>query len=67
MQTRGQVNAHEPNSVCSLRAGDHGGDRQWAAQYERGDVVRYARGSKTHGIEAGEYARVERANEKKIW
>jgi hypothetical protein len=27
-------------------------------------VVRYTRGSKTHGIEAGEYARVERANEK---
>ena len=41
-----------------------GADRQWAAQYEPGDVVRYTRGSKTHGIEAGEYARVERANEK---
>jgi ATP-dependent exoDNAse (exonuclease V) alpha subunit len=27
-------------------------------------VVRYTRGSKTHGIEAGEYARVERVNEK---
>ncbi|HTF24739.1 MAG TPA: ATP-binding domain-containing protein [Candidatus Limnocylindria bacterium] len=39
-------------------------DRQWAAQYQPGDVVRYTRGSKTHGIEAGEYARVERANEK---
>jgi ATP-dependent exoDNAse (exonuclease V) alpha subunit len=26
--------------------------------------VRYTRGSKTHGIEAGEYARVERAKEK---
>jgi len=41
-----------------------GADRQWAAQYEVGDVVRYTRGSKTHGIEAGEYARVERANDK---
>jgi hypothetical protein len=41
-----------------------GVDRQWAARYEPGDVVRYTRGSKTHGIEAGEYARVERANEK---
>ena len=30
-----------------------------------GDVVRYTRGSKTHGIEAGEYARVERVNEKR--
>jgi conjugative relaxase-like TrwC/TraI family protein len=41
-----------------------GADRQWAAQYEPGDVVRYTRGSKTHSIKAGEYARVERANEK---
>jgi hypothetical protein len=41
-----------------------GADRQWAAQYEPGDVVRYTRGSKTQGIEGGEYARVERANEK---
>src|SRR5258707_2217474 len=40
-----------------------GADRQWAAQYEPEDVVRYTRGSKTHGIEAGEYSRVERANE----
>src|SRR5258708_32947427 len=38
-------------------------DRQWAAQYEPGDVVRYTRGSKTHGIEAGEYARVGHTNE----
>ena len=41
-----------------------GADRQWAAQYEPGDVVRYTKGSKAHGIEAGEYARVERVNEK---
>ena len=27
-------------------------------------MVRYTRGSKAHGIEAGEYARVERVNEK---
>jgi hypothetical protein len=27
-------------------------------QYEEGDIVRYAKGSKTLGIEAGEYARV---------
>src|SRR5205807_9656912 len=41
-----------------------GVDRQWAAQYEPGNIVRYTRGSKTHGIEAGEYGRVERVNEK---
>jgi conjugative relaxase-like TrwC/TraI family protein len=65
MQTRGQVNTHE-HEQCVLVARQEitGADRQWAAQYERGDVVRYARGSKTHGIEAGEYAHVERANEK---
>jgi ATP-dependent exoDNAse (exonuclease V) alpha subunit len=41
-----------------------GADRQWAEQYAPGDVVRYTKGSKTHGIEAGEYARVDRVNEK---
>jgi hypothetical protein len=41
-----------------------GADRRWAAQYEPGDVVRYTKGSKTHGIEAGEYARVQHTNEK---
>src|SRR5258708_34181323 len=41
-----------------------GADRQWAGQYKPGDVVRFTRGSKAQGIEAGEYARVERANEK---
>lgn len=35
-----------------------GADRAWATQYEEGDIVRYAKGSKTLGIEAGEYARV---------
>ncbi|PYU69831.1 MAG: hypothetical protein DMG52_27840 [Acidobacteria bacterium] len=37
-----------------------GADRQWAEQYEPGNIVRYTKGSKTHGIDAGEYARVER-------
>ncbi len=32
-----------------------GADRAWANHYEIGDVVRYARGSKTTGIEAGSY------------
>src|SRR5208283_4253202 len=41
-----------------------GADRQWAAQYEPGNVVRYARGSKTLGIAPGEYARVESVDEK---
>jgi len=65
MQTRGEVDMHEYRQrVLVARQEITGADRQWAAQYAVGDVVRYTRGSKTHGIEAGEYVRVERANEK---
>jgi len=65
MQTRGQVDTHEHKQrVLVARQEITGADRQWAGQYESGDVVRYTRGSKTHGIEAGEYARVGRVNEK---
>jgi len=39
-----------------------GADRQWAAQYGEGDLVRYTRGSKVLGIEPGEYARVDRVD-----
>ena len=35
-----------------------GADRQHAQNYEKGDVIRYSKGSKPLGIEAGEYARV---------
>ncbi len=35
-----------------------GAERSWASRYNVNDVVRYARGSKGAGIEAGEYARV---------
>src|SRR5271170_235153 len=35
-----------------------GADRSWASRYEINDVVRYARGSKSAGIEAGEYRTV---------
>jgi ATP-dependent exoDNAse (exonuclease V) alpha subunit len=41
-----------------------GADRQWAGQYEEGDVVRYTRGSRVLGIEPGEYARVESVDTK---
>jgi ATP-dependent exoDNAse (exonuclease V) alpha subunit len=41
-----------------------GADRQWAAQYEPGNVVRYAKGSKSLGIAPGEYAQVESIAEK---
>ncbi|MGA8221030.1 MAG: MobF family relaxase [Candidatus Acidiferrales bacterium] len=65
MQTRGQVGQSEyPMRVLVARQEITGVDRQWAEQYEPRDVVRYTKGSKTHGIEAGEYTRVERINAK---
>jgi conjugative relaxase-like TrwC/TraI family protein len=35
-----------------------GAERSWASRYEINDVIRYARGSKCTGIEAGEYRTV---------
>jgi conjugative relaxase-like TrwC/TraI family protein len=65
MQSRGQVDLREQSvRILVARQEITGADRQWAEQYEPGDVVRYRQGSKVHGIEAGEYARVERVNEK---
>ena len=65
MHGAGQVKDHEYKArVLEARQEITGADRQWAAQYEVGDVVRYTRGSKTHCIEAREYPRVERVNEK---
>jgi ATP-dependent exoDNAse (exonuclease V) alpha subunit len=60
MQERGEVSQEEYKlRVLDSRQEMTGADRQWAAQYEPGDVVRYSRGSKVLGIEPGEYARVE--------
>jgi conjugative relaxase-like TrwC/TraI family protein len=39
-----------------------GAERTWASHYEMGDIVRYARGSKAHGIEAGSYKAVVGVN-----
>ena len=39
-----------------------GADRSWANHYEISDVIRYARGSKTIGIEAAAYATVVAIN-----
>jgi ATP-dependent exoDNAse (exonuclease V) alpha subunit len=65
MQDAGKMSYREHEmTVLVARQEITGADRQWAAQYKPGNVVRYTRGSKTHGIKAGEYARVERVNEK---
>ena len=65
MQDTGQMTYDEHKMrVLVTRQEITGADRQWAAQYEPGNVVRYTRGSKTHGIESGEYARIETVDEK---
>jgi conjugative relaxase-like TrwC/TraI family protein len=63
MQARGDVNPEEHKlRVLDSRHEMTGADRQWAAQYEEGDLVRYTRGSKVLGIEPGEYARVNQVD-----
>jgi len=65
MQTHGQVDHREHGMrVLVARQEITGADRQWAAQYKPRDVVRYTKGSKAVGIKPGEYAQVERTNEK---
>jgi ATP-dependent exoDNAse (exonuclease V) alpha subunit len=59
MQNRGDVSRDEHKlQVLEARQEMTGADRQWAGQYEPGDVLRYSRGSKTEGIAPGEYARI---------
>ena len=65
LQDAGQMTYREHEmKVLVARQELTGADRQWAAQYEPGNVVRYAKGSKPLGIEAGEYARVGSIDEK---
>ena len=65
MQREGHVDrAGHCMPVLVSRRDITGADRQWAERYETGDVVRYSRGSKALGIEAGDYARVERVDAK---
>jgi hypothetical protein len=60
MQDSGYVRGEEHKlGVLDSRQEMTGADRQWAGQYEAGDVVRYSRGSKVLGIQPGEYARVK--------
>ncbi len=59
MQTAGHVRGREHHvRVLLARQDVTGADRQWAEQYRPGDVVRYSKGSRSHGLSAGEYARV---------
>jgi ATP-dependent exoDNAse (exonuclease V) alpha subunit len=65
MQGAGQVKDEEHTvRVLNARQDLTGADRQYARSYEADDVVRYSKGSKPLGLEAGEYAKVVRTNEK---
>jgi conjugative relaxase-like TrwC/TraI family protein len=63
MQSAGKVQREEhPVRVLNARQEMTGADRQHAQNYEPGDIVRYGKSSRAHGIEAGEYARVVRVD-----
>jgi ATP-dependent exoDNAse (exonuclease V) alpha subunit len=65
MQGAGQVKEEEHTvRVLNARQELTGADRQCARNYTPDDVVRYSKGSRTLGLEAGEYANVVRTNEK---
>jgi ATP-dependent exoDNAse (exonuclease V) alpha subunit len=59
LQYGGRVEEHEHRlAVLVPRQEMTGADRQWAAQYEPGDIVRYTRGSNAVGVHSGEYVHV---------
>ncbi|MGH9401999.1 MAG: ATP-binding domain-containing protein [Terriglobia bacterium] len=59
LQTCGAVKSQEYGlTMLTPRQDMTGADRQWAAQYEPGDIVRYTKGSRAIGVQAGEYVRV---------
>jgi hypothetical protein len=59
LQAKGVVSEEEhQQTVFTPRQDLAGADRQWAAQYAPGDVIRYTKGSRAVGVEAGEYAHV---------
>jgi hypothetical protein len=63
MQIGGQVDPNEHRvRVLVTRQDITGADRQWAQQYQPGDMVRYTRGSQVLAIRAGEYARVDQVH-----
>jgi conjugative relaxase-like TrwC/TraI family protein len=63
MQAEDKVSGDEYRiHVLYARQDLTGADRRHAQNYGKGDVIRYSKGSKTLGIEAGEYARVMTAD-----
>jgi ATP-dependent exoDNAse (exonuclease V) alpha subunit len=59
LQSSGRVEEREHRlTVLVPRQEMTGADRQWAVQYEPGDIVRYTRGSNAVGVKSGEYVHV---------
>lgn len=60
LKSRGDIGDEEHQlRVLVPRQELTGADRQWASQYEVGDIIRYSRDSKSIGTHAGEYVRVQ--------
>jgi hypothetical protein len=65
MQREGHVDREDHRvHVLVPRQEITGTDRQWAKRYEPGDTVRYSKGSKALGLNAGDYTRVEEVDAK---
>ncbi len=59
LQVQGKIDGTEQRAKILVNRHElTGADRQWAARYEPGDVVRYTQGSRRIGVKAGEYATV---------
>jgi ATP-dependent exoDNAse (exonuclease V) alpha subunit len=59
LQSSGRVEEQEHRlTVLVPRQDMTGADRQWAAQYDPSDIVRYTRGSQAVGVKSGEYVHV---------
>jgi ATP-dependent exoDNAse (exonuclease V) alpha subunit len=63
LQQGGLVDRHDHRVVVLVpRQELTGADRAWAQKYERGDVVRWNKGSRAQDIAPGAYGTVERVN-----
>lgn len=61
LQAQGKVSGESHQAMILVNRPElTGADRQWAAAYELGDVIRYTRGSRHTGVKAGDYATVVR-------
>lgn len=65
LQAQGQVRSNGHHAIVLVNRPElTGADRQWAASYELGDVIRYSRGSRSVGVKAGDYATVVRVEKR---